>query len=51
LEKLDAYDRVADMNYNNEIFEINNIYIIWITCCMHWRVRACVHVYIQKNVT
>jgi len=28
------------MNYNNEIFEINNIYIILITCCMHWCVRA-----------
>jgi len=37
---LDAYDRVADMNYNNEIFEISNIYIIWVTCCMH----------VQKNV-
>jgi len=24
-KKLDAYDTVADMNYNNAIFEINNI--------------------------
>jgi len=27
-KKLDAYDRVADMNYNNKIFEMSNIYII-----------------------
>jgi len=38
-KKLD--DRVADMNYNNEILEISNIYIIWVTCCMYWCVRAC----------
>jgi len=29
VKKLDTYDRVADMNYNNDIFEINNIYIIF----------------------
>jgi len=44
-------------NFNNEIFEISNIYIIRVICymyswvCMRAWVRACVHVYIQKNGT
>jgi len=41
-KKLDAYERITDMNYNNEIFEISNIYIIGVTCCMYWCLRACV---------
>jgi len=42
-KKLDAYDRVVDMNYNNEIFEINSIYIIRVICYMYWVcMRACV---------
>jgi len=31
-KKLDAYDRVTDMNHNNEIFKISNIYIIRVIC-------------------
>jgi len=34
-KKLDAYDKVANMKYNNEIFKISNISIIRVIC-MYW---------------
>jgi len=54
-EKLDAYDKVADMNYNNEIFKISNISIIRVIC-MYWVgrwvcMRACMRACVQKNGT